>query len=233
MKRIGLVSAIFCFFVVLASCGGGGGNGSGGTAERRADVIIAIDSSASMATEIAFVETEINNFASSITLNGVDLRTILIVEGGAFCATAPLGSGTCPADENLPSYRHDPTTVSSNNAFDQIIASYSNWNGSLRSDASKTIIVVTDDDSGSTWEQFRSDLIALDATFTGFRFHAFAATVGPPLLPTDFCYGLSASVGTEYIDLTNDTGGEFNDLCNQSFNPGFVAMAAAVINDTP
>jgi len=69
-----------------------------------ADIIIVIDSSQSMGDEIVLVQTFMNAFSQQISAAGVDPRVILIGDPQAICIGAPLGTGMCPADENLPTY---------------------------------------------------------------------------------------------------------------------------------
>lgn len=221
---------------LLEACDGSGSDApvfSVFPAPRQADVIIAIDSSASMDDEVGFVQDQINAFAATLLGDGIDLRIIVIVDSPLFCVPAPLGSGSCPADENLPGYRHQASAVGSNDAFDVILATHPNWSSSLRGNATRTIIVVSDDDSTTTATSFDTQLLALDASFTGYRFNAFAATLFNPAVATDPCFGLSAAVGSEYIGHVTTTRGVLSDLCDQDFNTGFSDMAAIIIGDLP
>jgi len=217
---------------VLSGCGSSSRDSSTDPvlSNRTADVIIAIDSSGSMFDEVGFVENQINTFANTLIANGIDLHIIVIADDAQFCAPAPLGSGSCIVDQNLPEYRHDQTPIGSGDVFNTITATYANWSSSLRTNASKTIIVVTDDDDATMWQTFSADLVALDSEFTGFRLHAFVATLSTLIAP---CLGQAIAIGTEYMELVADSGGEENNLCLQDFGPGFNLMAAAVIVDTP
>lgn len=240
-QRLLAVCIVTIASLVLAACGNSGNSGANQNpifSTPLADVIIAIDSSGSMAAEIGFVQALINNFAASITAAGIDLHIIVIADGAQFCAPPPLGAVACPAaDENLPGYRHDPTwVVGSNNAFDQILATYPAWSGSLRSGANKILIVVSDDDSTMmTWQNFDMQLL-VNPGFNGYRFHAFVASVTPLAEPClNMGMPLSNAAGTQYIALANDSGGIFTDLCRQNFgvfSPGFGDIAAQIILDS-
>ncbi len=206
-----------------------------------ADIIIAVDTSGSMDEESAEVQQNLNNFASIITASGIDVHVVLIA-GSDVCIPAPLGSGACGgADESLPGYRHVVQSVGSNDALQIILQTYPQWQPSLRANASKTIAVVTDDDSDLGASSFMSQLIALDATFQGFKFDAIASSQDPdacvlgcfggnPGVCCPGCVPLSAAEGTVYKQLAAQTGGVFGDLCVQDFDPVFASMATAVVS---
>ena len=195
-------------------------------------MVFAIDSSGSMDAEVGWVQDQLNNFAVGIAGAGIDLNVVVIGNSGLFCVPAPLGSGTCPSDENLPGYRHVVQTVGSTNAFDKILQFHPDWSLSLRAGSRRAIVVVSDDDSATSWTVFNTDLLALDPSLAGYRFHAIVASEDP-LNPFSKCLGLAAARGTEYIDLANDTVGIWADLCDQDFGPPFLDMAAAVVADFP
>jgi hypothetical protein len=193
-----------------------------------------------------------NSFASIIAGSGIDYHVILISADSnndeGICVPPPLGNGSCPNDENLPSYRHVNTAVASTNAFELILSTYPQWSSSLRPNASRTITVITDDNSAMSASDFQSQLIALDPSFAGFVFHSiFAPYEVNPLVcmlcgsgctNCDPCCGLNAGVfctplpadeGTVYRELVQSTGGVEGNLCTQDFLPAFQAMATAVV----
>jgi hypothetical protein len=249
--------------------GGVGQGGSGGIKEdaacatvsaeakaqlQPADIIIAVDTSGSMDQEIQQVQANLNNFASIITGSGIDAHVILIADA-TMCIPAPLGSGQCNgADEKLPTYRHVVQTVASTDGLQVILQTYPQWKDSLRPGASKTIAIVTDDDSSMPAGDFTTQLLGLDPpTFQGFKFHAIASNVDPDDITFTClscaingmfscnncmekccdkmigCSPLPADKGTVYIDLVNQTGGIFGDLCIQDFGPVFQDMATGVV----
>ena len=124
------------------------------------------------AIQMTSITTEIlsgmmDAFASIISNAMIDPHVILIA-GNDVCIPAPLGSGNCGgADENLPTYRHVVQGVSSNNALELILQTYPQYQASLRPGASKTIAVVSDDESDLDANSFTSQLIALDPTSSG------------------------------------------------------------------
>jgi hypothetical protein len=228
--------------------------------ERRpADIIIAVDNSGSMDEEIAFVREQLNAFSQQITDAGVDARIILISsamlppgttmtnwfdddddQDNGICIAAPLGSGTCPEDSNLPRYFHVPEEVGSHDALDMFVSTYPMWQAQLRPNASKTFVVVTDDDAedrddgndegGSTGTQrdmaawFTEQVGALPGgQFPSFTFSGI------------YCFSEcpdAAAVGTVYEKLVQQTSGVKGDLCEQNFAPVFDALAKAVISNS-
>jgi hypothetical protein len=220
-----------------------------------ADIIIAVDNSGSMDEEIAFVRAELNRFSQQIEASGVDVRIILISaaytppgadvpsdsddgddesdEGSeddenGICIDAPLGSGSCPDDSNAPRYTHVPTEVGSHDALNLIIDEYPRYQSQLRPEATKTFVVVTDDNA----EDEPND------TPAGFRMSVAGLPGG--LFPQWTFSGIfcqrecpeAAEVGTVYQQLVSETMGIAGDLCDQNFAPVFDALATAVIAST-
>lgn len=248
------------------AAGPGSGGGTGGieacagisataSAELQpADIIIAVDTSGSMDQEIAQVQENLNNFASIITGSGIDAHVVLIADA-TMCIPAPLGSGQCSgADEKLPTYRHVVQTVASTDGLQVILSTYPQWKDALRANATKTIAMVTDDNSAISAAEFTSQLLALDPpAFQGFKFHAIASLIDPDsvqftCLNCAFqgmlscnncaekccdkmlgCTPLPADKGQVYIELVQQTGGIIGDLCIQDFGPVFQDMATGVV----
>lgn len=103
-----------------------------------------------------------------------------MIADASMCIPAPLGSGTCSgADERLPGYRHVVQVVGSENPLSVILDTYPQWKDSLRANATKTVAVVTDDDSKMDGAAFTSGLAALDPTFARFKFDAIVGLQGP------------------------------------------------------
>ncbi|AKT40536.1 vWA domain-containing protein [Chondromyces crocatus] len=236
--------------------GGTGGAGVGGscagvssqaqTLVQPADIIIAVDTSGSMDEEAAEVQANLNNFAALITAANIDVHVVLIADASV-CIPAPLGAGACPGgpDENLPSYRHVTQAVGSSNALQLILNTYPQWKDSLRPDATKTLAVVSDDNSNLSAANFTNQLLALDPpTFQGFKFDAIVSSQNPqtcvfncfgggsPGVCCPSCIPLSAAEGTVYKQLVQQTGGVLGDLCQQDFDPVFMNMATAVVTSS-
>jgi hypothetical protein len=102
------------------------------------DIIFVIDNSASMSTEIAAVQNNINvNFASIIGASGLDYRVIMISQydqvnytGGYYrvCIKGPLGGNTnCdtePKPINTANFFHYDRKVDSTDSFQRILDTY-------------------------------------------------------------------------------------------------------------
>jgi hypothetical protein len=173
------------------------------------------------------------------------------------CIPAPLGSGQCSgADQKLPTYQHVVQTVASTDGLQVILATYPQWKDSLRPNASKTIAIVTDDESSISGADFTNQLLALDPTFNGFKFDAICSQVDPDSI-TFVCFNcafqgmlscnncmekccdkglgcspLPADKGQVYLDLVAQTGGVYGDLCIQDFGPVFQDMATGVVSSS-
>jgi hypothetical protein len=172
-------------------------------------------------------------------LANIDAHVVLIsatnADEAGICLAQPLGSGACPDDTNLPGYLHIPDGVGSNDALQKILQHYATWAPQMRPTASKHIIVVTDDDSDLSANDFNTQFLALDASHAGYKFHAIASPEDPILAcvaMTSCCPAFipfSAALSQEYLDLTALTGGIFGNLCEQDFGPIFDEVSTAVV----
>jgi len=171
----------------------------------------------------------------------------VLIADGSVCIPAPLGSGNCASDEQLPAYRHVLVGVSSNDALEKILSTYPQYSASLRPQATKTFLVVSDDESNLSAAQFTSQIVALDPTFQGFKFDAIVSFEDPVTCETaclvsgctacgkccPFCFPISAAEGTVYEQLVQQTGGTSGDLCDQDFDAVFQDMATQIVMTTP
>jgi hypothetical protein len=206
------------------------------------DIIIAVDNSGSMTAEAEFVQENMNDFSQQIVDSGVDAHIVLIsspndVSTNGICVDAPLGSGSCPDDTNMPNYLHVPWPVSSVDALMQIRDSYETWwDDMLREDSVRHFVVVSDDNSWLPALEFIDDMAELDPPMEEFLSHAIAspmdvATACAMDPPHPCCY-FAASMGTVYLELAALTEGIFADLCSQDFGPVFDELAE-VVTDVP
>lgn len=200
-----------------------------------ADIIFAIDSSGSMDQEIASVEANMNQFSQQIIASGIDVRVILIGDPGAICIAAPLGSGSCPADTNLPTYYHHPVTVGSSNALQRILDEYDNYKQHLRPDAATHVVVVTDDNSSMDANTFHNMWKGKDPGNADYKFHAICGAKDSDdflwCAQNPVCCAFTAEAGKVYINLINMTGGKWGDLCLQDFTPVFNELSTQVISE--
>jgi hypothetical protein len=200
-----------------------------------ADIIVVVDNSGSMAAEAGFVQQNMNVFSSQIFLANIDAHVVLISaddsDEAGICIAQPLGSGTCPDDTNLPGYLHIPQGVGSNDALQRILDNFPTWAPQMRPTASKHIIVVSDDDSNLSANDFNNQFLALDPSHAGYTFHAIASPEDEILacLAQTSCCLLAAALSEVYLDLTALTGGIFGNLCDQNFGPIFDEVSMAVV----
>lgn len=192
------------------------------------DIIIAVDTSGSMSQEATDVQNNLNSFSQQIVDAGVDARVVLIASAptafDGVCIDAPLGNGGCPSsDDNEPLFLHVDQTVYSNDAYDIIIGTYAQWSTMMRPEAVKQLLIVTDDNSWTDWEDFDASFVGLDPTHFGYTQHGIVSMTNCPF---------AAQVGQEYIELAAENGGIIGDLCDQDFQPVFDQLANAVVDNS-
>jgi hypothetical protein len=141
-----------------------------------ADIILVVDNSDSMTDEAGFVQASMNDFVGAIVSSGIDAHVILISadsnDSQGICVPAPVGSGSCPGDTQPPTFVHVLQEISSSNGLERVLSTYPQWSQYLRPSATKTIAIISDDDSGMSAAAFTSQIVALDPTFTDFKFDA-------------------------------------------------------------
>jgi hypothetical protein len=219
------------------------------------DIIFGIDTSGSMAEEVAQVQQNLNAFSQKISSSGIDVRVIMLAtfagkaatSGGAAvdgpCVAAPLGSGQCPNDSNPPAYVHLPEEVTSWDVLDVYIKSYPKYAPHLRENSLKTFVSISDDDADPSNSTF-----AIVAQLGGLfpMYHsadAFIAAVeklapGTPMwshwrysgiFVIEQCTdGALGGKGIVHNDLVKRTGGVAGDICSKEFKPVFDELAKQV-----
>ncbi len=195
-------------------------------ATARADVIFAVDTSGSMVEESAFVQQQLNAFSAQLGAVDVDLRVIML---GDVCVAAPLGSGSCPADQRLPDYAHPTGVVGSTDALSAIVDRYPSYGAHLRAEARKHVVIITDDDAAAPHiddaSTFVDTFTALQpGSLTDFTAHAVYC-----FAPGGACW----NPGTVYQHLVNLTGGIHGNLALQDFGPIFEVLAEKIASDGP
>lgn len=164
------------------------------------DIIMVIDNSCSMTSEIEAVENNVNvNFAQIIEQSMIDYRVILLSRHGSaansqsICIKGPLSGTTCnpipAAPVNGPRFFQYDVEIGSHDSLTQILDTYDmtdrnnfapgGWKNWLRPDSVKTFIEITDDESEITADAFENQLFALtpagtfgDATKRNYIFHS-------------------------------------------------------------
>lgn len=150
-------------------------------------------------------------------------------QGQSVCIGKPLGSGNCPNDTNLPSYVHIERYIASNDALDVIIDTYPLYKQYLRPNASKSFVVISDDNAttppNNSAETFSSAVAALDPTlFKSWSFNGVFCFTR--------CGNLAAAVGTVFQSLVTQTKGVAGDLCEQDFGPVFKRLAQQIVQNS-
>ena len=206
---------------------------SGAVTKRPADIIFVVDNSPSMIEETDAVQAQLNAFSEQIVDAGIDIRVLLLtaypdpnaapeIDTGV-CIDPPLGGGGCPMDDdNQPIFAHVQQLIGSEHALAKILDTNTVWAPMMRPDSVKHIIVVSDDDSYVSAEEFDAQFLALDPGYAGYRVHGIVAT--------EPCG--EGAVGSEYIALAELTGGVIGDLCQQEFQPLFDTLSTAVLEGT-
>jgi hypothetical protein len=133
------------------------------TQARPIDVIWAVDSSGSMAQEMATVEAEINAFASTLAGSTSASQLHLLADRGTesfeICVSPPLGGASC-ADNPAAGFWHYDTNgdlngaefVHSSNALGRIMQQSPVWIPRLQPNAYLAFIITTDDNGDDvTW----------------------------------------------------------------------------------
>jgi hypothetical protein len=217
-----------------------------------ADIIFAVDNSASMTEEIGFVQQHLNAFSSSIVQANpaLDPHVILISnptsEANGMCVAAPLGSGACPNDDHLPGFFHVDHYVDSDNPLDLFVDLFDEYSPSLRKSSTKHFVVVTDDnekylDSATFDAKILEKLVGFGAP-ADYTFHGVYAftkpdpgtcLVNPASDPCCLLFGsIVAAPGKTYAELVQMTGGIAGNLCAQDFGPVFAEVSTAVVSSS-
>lgn len=258
---------------------GDGGSGQGGEATCTGvtaaatvetlpvDIIWMVDNSNSMEPAIAQVKAGMNDFAALISASNLDYRVILLSLRGttdlSICIPPPLaGDGACG---NGPRFFHSSVDVLSTQPLEQFLGTLGQtdgymegqprggepWADQLRPEATKTIVVVTDDNSRLSATDFQSfpggqnpfnSLTLppgiLDPSWGGlFDSFVFSGIYGWGSVndPTVICqYPDSSSPpssGATYTTLVNQSGGVRAKLCDgaAAWGPFFDAVAQSVV----
>jgi hypothetical protein len=248
-----------------------------GTVERApVDIIWVVDNSVSMRPAIDQVTAGLNAFAATVGTRGLDYRVVMLslrsatnpvtISGGmryGVCIPRPLaGDDACG---NGPRFFHVSADIRSTQPLDQLLGTLGQtagyrlgedrggepWRGFLRPTATKTIVIVTDDNSRlspTDFERFaggpnpnNASLTLppglLDASWSGlFDGYTFDGLYGwgsatDPAVRCRFPDGTGpASSGLAYTTLVARTSGVRAQLCDgaAAWTPFFDSVASAV-----
>ncbi|AKV00627.1 hypothetical protein AKJ09_07290 [Labilithrix luteola] len=237
------------------------------------DIIWVVDNSSSMAPAVAAVQAGLNDFATLIASKGIDYKVIMLSKKGAtatsslypVCIPPPLGTANCG---NSPTFFHASLNVKSTQPLEQFLGtldqtkgytttdSYGSepWSQELRAGATKTIVVVTDDNSRFSATDFEtfpgganpsasSRMLPpgiLDPSrgnqFAGYTFDAIYGwgSATDPGVTCTYTGGTTkpASSGPTYTTLVTKTGGVRAKICDTAtaWKPFFDAVAQSVVS---
>ena len=240
------------------------------------DIIWMVDNSVSMAPAVAEVQAGLNGFASAIAASSLDYKVILLSLKNAMtpityngnkkypvCVPAPLaGDDACG---NGPRFFHANLDVLSIQTLEQFLGTLGQttgytaidprgsepWAGELRSDATKTIVVVTDDNarlSATDFETYPGGTNPYNSlllppgildphwggAFDGFLFSAiygWGSDNDPGAKCTYPDQSVPPSPGITYTALVNQTGGVRAKVCDghAAWQPFLDKVAQAVV----
>ena len=193
------------------------------------DIIIALDTSGSMAPNVCKVSKNLTTFAAAV---GKNSRVVSLYEMGllglvtqAICGSSdPLAMTELAQDGGR--YLHGAITVDSFNALTQIAGQYDTYADFLRPSSTTHIIVVSDDESDPLF----GGLTAADFTLQmneklgrPFFFHSIVADGQA----TDCLY---SRVGTQYLTLSEQTRGQKLSICAEDWSALFAQLEEAIVS---
>ncbi len=193
------------------------------------DIVLALDSSGSMAGGICDTAAQLTNLANSV---GASTRVAAVYDmdplGPAFwtsvnaevrCGAAdPLAATELAKD--TARYKHVKAYVDSNDAFQVLLNTFDQYKGFLRAGAPTHFIVVTDDNiKGMTADQFKTQME--QKLGHGFIYHSVAEGAGG-------CSGNSA----EHLKLSDLTAGKKVGICSD-FGTAFKDLEEALQASAP
>lgn len=250
------------------------------TTQLPVDIVWMVDNSVSMAPAVAQVRAGLNDFAQAIGGKSLDYKVIMLslrdpattitVSGGTrypVCIPQPLaGDATCG---NGPRFFHSNVDIKSTQPLEQLLGTMDQtsgysagqarggepWKQALRPNATKTIVVVTDDESrlsATDFETFAGGPNPNNTSLTlppglldpsrngAFDGYVFAALYGwgsatSPSTKCTYADGSSPpSAGPTYTTLVTKTGGPRAKICDgaSAWAPFFDAVAQAVVKSS-
>ena len=217
--------------------------------KRPVDIVFVIDNSGSMGAEMEKVRANLNAFAGKIDGRALDYQVVLLTrratkpdqKGTVICVPPPLGGPACA--DNPPKLRHIDQSIGSTDALTRLLSTYDhrdpkiNWSRSLRFDAVKVFIAVTDDQSSMSAEEFDRGLLAKEpagmfgtAAQRKYVFHSIVGWQdGTPLLSSQKCRG-AENPGLRYQELSKLTGGYVESVCKTDYSGVLDRFATGIID---
>jgi hypothetical protein len=236
-----------------ASSGTSGGENcaatSAATAKAKVDIIFVIDNSGSMDEEMVQIKQNVNTFAGKILNVGLDLHVVFIVAratsptqgGNVICVPEPLAGPNC--SDKAPTFRHVPQSVGSTNSFSLILSTYDSqnaalaWNNELRLDSTKIFVEVTDDESGMSFTQFDTALLAKQpagmfgtAQARKYIWHSIISKPFADAVPSSNVCNGAAGPSEDYQELSKLTGGLIDEVCKTDYSGVLDNIAKSVVD---
>jgi hypothetical protein len=186
------------------------------------DIVIAVDTSASMAQEVAALESRLGELGNLLARRQMTTHIVLLGASSSaatrgLCVPPPLGSGLCfpqGADSRVPEFFHHPQAWVARDALEVLYDEYPTYAPYLRPDSYKTFMVVSDADAGG--ERYRSadafigDFDALDPALLGnWRMVSIHAQA---LCPS------AVAIGSVYEEIVDRHGYFAGDLCSSDWD---------------
>jgi len=238
------------------------------------DIIWVVDNSSSMQPAVTEVQAGLNAFATLIESKGIDYKVIMLSKRGSspltgsganrypICIPPPLAGPDCG---NSSRFFHASLDVKSTQPLEQLLGTLDQtagytasdergsepWSQELRSNATKTIVIVSDDDSrfsATSFEQFPGGKNPYNSTtlpagilhpsrngqFAGYVLNALYGWESPTVPSLRCTYpngGQPAAPGEVYTDLVTKTGGVRAKICDGAgaWGPFFDGVAQAVV----
>lgn len=191
---------------------------------RPVDILWAVDTSGSMSAETAAVNANLNRFATAMASSGLDYRVVMVARRGTgslrVCVPPPLGGSVCGDSAR---FLHIDQSVGSFDALARILSTASRWGSFLREGSARFFVVVTDDESSMTADDFDRQVRALP----GFSTYTFNSIVG---YETRADCPTMANRGTQYLTLTERTGGERKRVCDSDWSDTFASFARVIVS---
>jgi hypothetical protein len=201
------------------------------------DIVIAVDTSPSMAEEVAALESRLGRLRDLLAQSQITPHIILLAASSdgttpGLCVPQPTGSGLCSpqgADSRVPEFFHHPRAVA-RNALEVLYDEYPTYAPYLRSDSHKTFMVVSDADAAGdryrSADAFIADFDALDPSL--LRDWRMVSIHAGSLCPS------AISIGHVYADIVGRRGYFTGDLCSSDWDsllPAFARLAKPAATD--
>jgi len=184
------------------------------------DIVFIIDQSGSMSQEIAGVKAYLNQFSNYITGVKIDYRVIMLAKRGTskyyICIPPPLGGANC-ADNTR--YKQVDQLINSWDSLKQYQAHATTIEAFMRKNSLRQIVEITDDRSYYVTAQAFHSWITARPYYKDYVFHSIVGLTSG---------GCVASVGQQYIDLSNMTKGMKFHICNANWNSLFQQLGKSV-----